>query len=566
MAFARAQGSRIVILQSRRSGTAVRQEKLHEFRDFASAWESVESDRRWKLLCESIALALGSRRLDRDRLRASVLRALEGHPKGRTVPSLERLCTPLVQLLESIEGVAQPEHMHLLRESRGILQRLRVLLDARLALLEEQEKPDMLHPTTPERSNAEDFFLAGLGHFERGGWREAAETFQEGLTLDPGHTDLLLYAGHCHSMEGNDELAVKYYARVSETVQSRMDRAIREEPEEFLTIGEIEKRARERGCQFPDEHLPESDGRCEECRASYLEECVTLYSRSEFRPFFHATAAEGHSLLKLRRLEEAIEVFKLSLSYDRQWGISNAVGECYLRIGQVQEAERWYREMLWPRAFYVRALILEQLGRRQEALGMLLEGTFRNVHMARMLLGREKRENVRWMGVALPPPLEASEFMYEEGGLFAGKSGFKALLRVICDDPEIAGLHVELEESIERRGRERGYDMPRRLWNLWQGSATEFFEAHTGRLLSQINDPSHEAWCPGVQSVIQARIVEKKRVNWLMEAPGSDREFYFRPGGFDESLAVGELIEIKVARAWFYRRSLFVAGECLRRV
>ena len=168
-----------------------------------------------------------------------------------------------------------------------------------------------------------------------------------------------------------------------------------------------------------------------------------------------------------------------------------------------------------------------------------------------MLLGREKREGIRWAGATLPPHLKASEFMYDEGDLFLRKSGFKALLRVICDDPEIAGLHVELEEAIERRKQERDYRMPRVLWNLWQGSAPELFEPHTDRLFSQINDPSHEAWCPGVQSVVRARIVEKKRVNWLMAAPGSDREFYFRPGGIDESLAVGELIEIRVARAWF---------------
>lgn len=67
MAFARVQGTRIVILHSRRNGAAVRQEKLHEFSEFTAAWETVESDRNWNLLCKSLALTLGSQRLDRDR-------------------------------------------------------------------------------------------------------------------------------------------------------------------------------------------------------------------------------------------------------------------------------------------------------------------------------------------------------------------------------------------------------------------------------------------------------------------------------------------------------------------
>jgi hypothetical protein len=55
-------------------------------------------------------------------------------------------------------------------------------------------------------------------------------------------------------------------------------------------------------------------------------------------------------------------------------------------------------------------------------------------------------------------------------------------------------------------------------------------------------------------------------MNLIIYRPESEREFYFRSGGLDESLAVGDVVEIRVARAWFYRRSLFIAGECLRRV
>ena len=80
MAFARLQGSKIVVLHSRRTGSTVRQQKIHEFRSLEAAREVVQSDRAWALLCDSFQLALRDTRLDRDALRSSIRQALDRIP------------------------------------------------------------------------------------------------------------------------------------------------------------------------------------------------------------------------------------------------------------------------------------------------------------------------------------------------------------------------------------------------------------------------------------------------------------------------------------------------------
>ena len=117
------------------------------------------------------------------------------------------------------------------------------------------------------------------------------------------------------------------------------------------TIGQIEARLQSLECEYPEEHIPNADGECEECREAFIGTTPTLYSHTKFRPLFNAAAIKAQSLITLRRYNEAIETLERCRSYDRVTGTGNQLGECYLRLGDLREAEQWYMELLWPSAY-----------------------------------------------------------------------------------------------------------------------------------------------------------------------------------------------------------------------
>jgi len=315
------------------------------------------------------------------------------------------------------------------------------------------------------------------------------------------------------------------------------------------------------------DECPDVDtGRCEGCETSPVNSLTRLYRFTEFRPFFRALTNNAGCLMRLRRYEEAIDTLLLCRSYDQLWGVRNMIGECHLCLGDVELAEQWYHDLLWPSAFYVRGLILLLLGRRKESLRYTLTGLTQNPHIATMLLGREKPEEIRYVGDGLPCRLAASEFTHRHGHLFRKRPGFRAMLRCALDDPTIGNLHLELIEAHRRHREDRDYRVPKDLFRLMSGNMEEdFLDEYVPRLLAEICNPSSEHWIPEDDTVIEATILEKKTANWLMIlSDNPDRTFYLKAGSTHPLAMDGETVQIRISKWWHYRRRLFVTGETTR--
>ena len=94
--------------------------------------------------------------------------------------------------------------------------------------------------------------------------------------------------------------------------------------------------------------------------------------------------------MKLKRYEAAIETLKLCQEYQALWGTSNMIGKCYLYLGNHEEADKWYGELLWSDAHYMKALIKYALKDKECALKHLLIGILWNPHIAEMLIAIDK--------------------------------------------------------------------------------------------------------------------------------------------------------------------------------
>lgn len=178
-----------------------------------------------------------------------------------------------------------------------------------------------------------------------------------------------------------------------------------------------------------------------------------------------------------------------------------------------------------------------------------------------MLVGRERPEEIRYVGDPLPPRLAASEFVHRHGHLFKKSPGFRAALRCALDDPTIGDLHLELIEAHRRHREDRDYQVPKDLFRLMSGNMeNEFLDEHVPRLLAAISSPSSDHWIPEDGAVIDATILEKKTANWLMGlTENPDRTFYLKAGSTPRAME-GENVQIRVSKWWYYRRRLFVTG------
>ena len=85
---------------------------------------------------------------------------------------------------------------------------------------------------------------------------------------------------------------------------------------------------------------------------------------------------------------------------------------------------------------------------------------------------------------------------------------------------------------------------------------------HVPRIFSKITSKDSEWWLPEDKELIAVEVQEKKTTNWLVRPVGTeDRTIYFRPRGQREDVADGDVIKIKIAKSWYYKKSLFVSGE-----
>jgi tetratricopeptide (TPR) repeat protein len=378
--------------------------------------------------------------------------------------------------------------------------------------------------------------------------------------------DLHVHAGLSELLEDNHDLALARFDRAVELGRQEIDRFIADNPYEHIKYENYESWLSSRTCKLADE-CPELDTEaCDDCDNHPRMEWIGLYSYHRHRPFFRAMTNKAVTLMRMKRYPAAIDTLLLCQSYDQLWGVSNMIGECHLCLGNLEQANQWYGEMLWPQAFYVKSLILAQLGKQKEALRYLLTGIMHNWHIARMLKRDEKPEPIRYIGPALPDRLEASEFIHERNHLFKGQTRFKAMLRCILEDPEIENLLTDLKEASERRKEEREYRMPSNLWDIMHGNMDhQFLDQHVPRLLASLEDKSSDYWMPEKNEIISVAIQEKKQLNWLATLNKyPEKTLYLRPSHYSEHISEGDTVRVLVSKSWHYKKRLFVSGEVER--
>jgi tetratricopeptide (TPR) repeat protein len=570
MPFARAQGRKISILHNRREGRRVRQLRLHVFDSFADAAEILASRERWELLCESIEANLGDELfVDRDLLAGKVRAILERVPKKTEANSLQAKIAGLIETLRYLERPLTPSQLRSLRAAWDDLDELRQVIGNTLELIEKKKEDNTMQTDMTDNRDAvsaETLFEQGLAHYDRGEWDQAKKRFVQGVTVDPEHVDLLVHAGLSELLENNLDLALARFDRAAKLGRREADRLIASDPDEYVKFEDFDAWLAKRTCELADE-CPDADTEaCDDCDHHPRMGWIGLYSHWELRPFFRALGNKAITLMRMKRYREAIDILLLARSYDERVGQRNMIGECHLCLGNLEEASHWYCEMLWPEAYYEKAFVLTRLGREEEALRHLLTGITQNWHIARMLIGDDKPETIRYVGEALPNRLEASEFIHEHAHLFKGQTRFRAMVRCILDDAEIDELLTEFAEARTRREEERECQMDRARWDLIFGEMNhEFLDRHVPRLLDNLSDPSGDYWMPRENDVVTVTVEEKKQLNWLAEladAPG--KTIYFRPGSYPEHVSEGDTVRILVTKSWHYKRRLFVAGEVER--
>ena len=567
MPFARAQGKKISILHSHREGRRVRQERLHVFDRFADAEEALASQERWGLLCDSIEANLGDESsVDRDLL-ARKLRVILDRVQTKAEPDpLQETVAGLTETLRYLERPLTPAQLRSLRAAEDNLRELGKVIGDTLELLEkkEEDKTMQIDITDYQGSTpAELLFEQGLDHYRRGEWDEAKRRFIQGVKADPDHVDLLVHIGLSELLDNNLDLALAGFDRAVELGREETDRFIATYPDRLIKFEDLAAWLADQTCEMAEECDDVDTEACNGCEHHPRMKRGSLYSHLELRPFFRAMTNKAITLMRMKRYREAIDTLLLSRTYEDLLGVRNMIGECHLCLGEFEEADKWYGEMLWPEAFYVRSLIHVRLGRREKALRHLLTGVTHNWHIARMLVGDEKPETIRYLGDALPNRLEASEFVHTSGHLFKGQSRFKAMLRSILDDPEIDELLEDLAEARRRRKEEREYRMDRALWDIMFGNMSPaFLDLHVPRLLARLTDQSSDYWMPRENEVITVKIQEKKQLNWLVNlADAPEKTLYLRPGHYPEHVAQGDTVRILVTKSWHYKKRLFVSGK-----
>jgi tetratricopeptide (TPR) repeat protein len=566
MAFPRIQGNKILILHSIRKGKQIKQEKLHVFDSFADAGEVVNSDSKWSLFCDSLRMPLKGRRSINDRkLRTKIKQILEEHKTCDKSDQLNEAAIQLVVTLQSFEKPLQPYQLKSLERAKDSLNLLRKIIEEKLLLVPKSggETMQSLDYVADNNQLAEEILDQGLELYWQGKWDEAKREFFRGLQVDPDHVDLLVHAGLSELIEENYHLALSYFDKAIELGKQHIDIEIANNPEQYVKRDNLEKWAADKECRLADECPDRDTEKCKDCEENPENKAPNLYSYLEFRPFFRALTNKAVTLQKMKRYQEAIEVLELCHSYQDLWGTYNMIGICHLNLGNIEQADKWYIEMLWPDAYYVKALICWISGRQEDALRYLLTGVTHNWHIAHMLIGRDQPETTRYIGSALPDRLKASEFIHEHGTIFKKYSGFRAMVRCVLDDVIISELLEDLKESKTRRKEERDYRMGSHHWQLLFGNMDEeFLSLHVPRLLASLNDRSGEYWLAKKHEIISVKVLEKKTQNWLVELEDcSAKPLYFRPNYYVELVQEGDIIRICVSKSWYYRKRLFISGE-----
>lgn len=561
MASLRVRGKKIQVIQSVRVGKQVTQKCLHVFDSFADARDLLASPEAWALFCSSLAMTLGGKsRINSDELGQQLAKILADTASDRPNP-LEQAIDSLARVLSEFTPPLAPGHELTLRRMQDPLAALSAMIIEKLAQLkqkEEQQMHAMKSPTRTADQHADDILESGLAFYERGQWDLAKREFLRGLGEYPRHVDLLVHVGLCELMENHEHLALSYLTRAVDLGKEEADAMIAAEPEHYLK--EADRQA------LAARHRRKADTAEERADLDEAFDDTHPWLRTflEFRPFFRALTNKAVVLIRMKRYPEAIDTLHLCQSYQVLGGTSNMIGYCHLCLGNVEEAARWYREMLWPDARYVRALIEFMRGDVRAALGDLLVAVPWNQYMAQMLAGFEKREKTRYCGV-LPDRLEASEFMYQDSHLFDRNHGFLSLLRCVLDDPAIDELLAELAEAERRSEAERDYRRPQHVWQFVNGCPDEgFLSYHVPRLLARFLEPGGTYWLPREGEALSLTVVEQKSRNWLVRLAGSSGgSFYFRPKGLLSSTMPETAVCARVTKAWRHAGRLFVSGVVL---
>jgi len=566
MAFPRLQGDSIVILHNRRVNKSIKQERLHVFQTFSAARQAVDDENQWRMFCDSLDMKLDgiAKKVNRSELKRKLKDLLEKAVIAESNP-IRDAALQMISVLSSLQHPLYPNQIKNLAYAEPLLKHLESLIGEKLAMLEKKAVQDM----TPELNNAseriEHLYETGLELYSAGNWDEAKAVFLEGLKLDPGNIDFLYYAGSLEMIYDNHLLALSYFEKAERIGKEIIDGEIAKDPEALIKQSEIDNTKDDRVCQYIVECPDWNTDNCNDCENNPKYEISDLYSHRRFRPFFNALTSKADSLMHLKRYEKAIETLNRCHEYQPLWGTYNMMGLCYFQLGDLEMADKLFSELLWDNACYMKALIKYALKDPEASLRYLLKGFFWNPHIAYILIGREKPDHTRYIGMSLPDHIRASEFMHEDGKLFKKYSGFRTLIRCVLDDEAIYDFLCDLENEKYKEKKDRSYKMDREMFQLSVGRGNDaFLSDHAGRLAQKLYDPKSQYWLPEEADVILVTILEKKRQNWrVCLADFPEKVFYYRASVDAANIAENELTKIRVSNSWHYRKSLFVSGDII---
>ncbi len=556
MPFARVQANKLLILHSKRIDGQVKQIKLHTFNTFSDAQDIVDSDSKWNLFCESLRIQFNVK-INDTKLRENIRTKLKGL-KFEETDSTNTAVLQVLNFLKNCKPPLSPKQILTLKRSKTNLLLLKDVIGKKMLTLE----APMESVRTDEETGAEKCLEYGLELYRQGDWDEAKRYFLNGLKSEPKHVDLLVHAGLIDFIHQNFVSALNFFDDAMMTGKKFADLMIATEPDEYIKNSDLDNWAKNKVCDLADECPDCFSEKCDDCETSPKNQKTELYRYLEFRPFFRSLTNRSLTLMKLKRFDEAINTLLLCQEYQPLWGTYNMIGVCHLSLGEIQKADEWYGEFLWGDSYYIKALIKHLLGQNEDAFRYLLPGIIKISDIANMLIGKEKVEETRYLGDALPNRLKASEFIHEQGYLFKNNPDFRNLIRCILEDDEVSALLRKLEIKRKKRKNDRNYKMDKKSWNLLYGSISdEFINQYVPKFVGRLNDKNGNYWKPTIGEILKVQIIEKKQRNWLIQQKNYEKEFYFRPPVYVDHYKDGDLIQILVSKSWYYRKRLFVSGE-----
>jgi len=549
MAYSRIQGKKLIILHSKRIDGKVKQEKLFTFETFNDAAETVNADNKWALFCETLSQQYKID-INQDKLKKGIQKKLASIEYDDT-DFFNASVTKVLGFLLNCKLPLSPKQKQMLSKGRKNLEQIRDIIDKKLILLD-----DLINSQFEAEPNVQKNLDRGLDQYEMGKWDEAKAYFLQGLKLDPEHVDLLVYAGIIELIYENYSLAYNYFDDASRIGKHKADLMIQCDPETYVKEIDLDQWADGKHCRYINECPNWDTEECLVCEDNPKNEKTDLYRYLEFRPFFRAIQNKAIVLMKLKRYKDAIETLELCQEYQSLFGTYNMIGICYLNLNDYQKADEWYNEFLWDEVYYVKALIKFKMGQTENALKYLFQGVIKNQHIAKILIGKEKPEDVRYLNGAFSEYNQASEFYHEGGYLFTKTPDFKILLRCIMEDKDV----IELLEVIEKDSQQDNKKPTNKsYWNLKYGHIEDsFLNLFVPSFVEKLNDKNLSYWQPKENETLEILILKKNNQNWLVKLPEFENEFYFRPKSYFDC---DDRIKIKVTKSWFYRKRLFVAGE-----